>query len=106
MDLTMAHYISAIYQLFPGKPSYTEKDIPDLSEKVSQHHLVNISRTPLLIILQVYLVTGANTGIGKEVARILYSKNAVVWVAARNQEKGATAIASIKEAHPSSNGRL
>ncbi|TGJ78657.1 hypothetical protein E0Z10_g10103 [Xylaria hypoxylon] len=83
----MAHYISAIYQLFPGNPSYTEDDIPDLSGKV-------------------YLVTGANTGIGKEVARILYSKNAVVWIAARNAEKGSNAIASIKEAHPSSNGRL
>lgn len=56
--------------------------------------------------MQVYLVTGANTGIGKEVARILYSKNATVWIAARNDEKGANAIASIKEAHPLSNGRL
>jgi retinol dehydrogenase 12 len=31
----MAHYLSAIYQLFPGKPKYTEKDIPDLSGKVT-----------------------------------------------------------------------
>ncbi|KAJ8125755.1 hypothetical protein O1611_g7885 [Lasiodiplodia mahajangana] len=83
----MAHYISALYQLFPGRPGYTEKDIPDLSGKV-------------------YLVTGANTGIGKEVARILYSKNAAVYVAVRNAEKGANAITSIKEAHPSSSGRL
>ncbi|KAI0115904.1 short-chain dehydrogenase [Nemania sp. FL0031] len=83
----MAHYISTLYQLFPGKPDYTEKDIPDLSGKV-------------------YLVTGANTGIGKEVAGILYSKNAAVYVAARNAEKGANAIASIKEAFPSSGGRL
>ncbi|KAJ2987800.1 hypothetical protein NUW58_g4309 [Xylaria curta] len=83
----MAHYISAIYQLFPGKPTYTEEDIPDLSGKV-------------------YIVTGANTGIGKEVARILYSKNAVVWIAARNVDKGTHAIASIKESHPSSIGRL
>ncbi|KAI3337194.1 short-chain dehydrogenase [Xylariaceae sp. AK1471] len=87
MNSTMAHYISAIYQLLPGKPTYTETDISDLSERV-------------------YLVTGANTGIGKEVARILYSKNAAVWVAARNEEKAVNAIASIKEAHPSSNGRL
>ncbi|KAI0486798.1 short-chain dehydrogenase [Xylaria cf. heliscus] len=83
----MAHYVSAVYQLLPGKPTYTEKDITDLSGKV-------------------YMVTGANTGIGKEVARILYSKNATVWVAARNAEKGASAIASIREAHPSSDGRL
>ncbi|KAI1187097.1 short-chain dehydrogenase [Nemania serpens] len=83
----MAHYITAIHQLFPGRPTYTEDEIPDLSGKV-------------------YLVTGANTGIGKEVARILYSKNAAVWIAARNAEKGANAIASIREAHPSSSGRL
>ncbi|KAI0400854.1 short-chain dehydrogenase [Xylaria palmicola] len=83
----ISHYISAAYQLFPGKPTYTEEDIPDLSGKV-------------------YLVTGANTGIGKEVARILYSKNATVWIAARNAEKGVNAIASLKEAHPESNGRL
>ena len=51
-------------------------------------------------------MTGANTGIGKEVARILYSKNAAVWIAARNGEKGVNAITSIKEAHPSSGGRL
>lgn len=51
-------------------------------------------------------MTGANTGIGKEVARILYSKNAAVWIAARNAEKGADAITSIREAHPSSSGRL
>ncbi|KAJ8115088.1 hypothetical protein ONZ43_g4747 [Nemania bipapillata] len=83
----MARYISTIYQLFPGTPTYTEQDIPDLSGKV-------------------YLVTGANTGIGKEVAQILYSKNAVVYITARNVEKGANAIASIKETHPASTGRL
>ncbi|GAP87685.1 putative short-chain dehydrogenase [Rosellinia necatrix] len=83
----MAHYVSTIYQLFPGKPTYTEHDIPSLCGKV-------------------YLVTGANTGIGKEVAKILYSKNAAVWVTARDAEKGANAVASIKEAHPSSRGRL
>ncbi|KAI1818756.1 short-chain dehydrogenase [Poronia punctata] len=83
----MSHYISAIHQALPGKPTYTENDISDLSEKV-------------------YIVTGANTGIGKEVARILYSKNAIVWVAARNEEKAANAISSIKDTHPDSKGRL
>ncbi|CAJ2506324.1 Uu.00g004540.m01.CDS01 [Anthostomella pinea] len=80
-------YYDALCQMFPGNPKFTEDNIPDLSAKV-------------------YLVTGANTGVGKEVARILYSKNATVWVAARNQEKGANAIESIKEACPSSTGRL
>ena len=51
-------------------------------------------------------MTGANTGVGKELAQILYSKNARVYVAARNQEKGEDAIKAIKEAHPSSAGSL
>ncbi|KAI5922171.1 hypothetical protein F4810DRAFT_298490 [Camillea tinctor] len=80
-------YVSPLSQICPGTPTYTEKNIADLSNKV-------------------YLVTGANTGVGKEVARILYSKNAVVWIAARNEEKGQNAIKDIKEAYPSSTGRL
>ncbi|KAI0392328.1 short-chain dehydrogenase [Xylariaceae sp. FL0594] len=87
----MSHLLSALRQVFPGKPTFTENDIPDLSGKV-------------------YIVTGANTGIGKEVARILYSKNAAVWIAARNEEKARAAIASIREeeakASSSSSGRL
>ncbi|KAI1376884.1 short-chain dehydrogenase [Hypoxylon crocopeplum] len=83
----MPSLISTLRQLIPGKPTYTEKDIPDLSGKV-------------------YLVTGANTGVGKEVARILFSKNASVWVAARNDEKANNAIQSIREAFPSSTGKL
>ncbi|KAL7626539.1 short-chain alcohol dehydrogenase [Parahypoxylon ruwenzoriense] len=79
--------LSSIRQVFPGKPTYTEKDIPDLTGKV-------------------YLVTGANTGVGKEVAQILFSKNATVWVAARNEEKARNAIQSIQEAFPSSTGKL
>ncbi|KAI1413036.1 short-chain dehydrogenase [Hypoxylon sp. FL1857] len=83
----MSYYIEAIRQIFPGAPTYTEKDIPDLSGKV-------------------FLVTGANTGVGKQVARILFSKNATVWAAARNEEKGRNAIQSIRESHPESAGKL
>lgn len=55
---------------------------------------------------QVCLVTGSNTGMGKEVARILYSKNATVYVAARDEGKGLAAIDDIKKAHPQSKGIL
>lgn len=74
-------------QAFPPKPDFTEKDIPDLSGKVC-------------------LVTGANTGVGREVARILYSKNATVWVASRSEEKGRNAIDGIKKEHADSQGAL
>ncbi|KAI0166152.1 short-chain dehydrogenase [Xylariaceae sp. FL1272] len=51
-------------------------------------------------------VTDANTGTGKEAARILYSKNATVWLAVRNDEKGDNAIASISQEHPEFKGAL
>ena len=51
-------------------------------------------------------MTGSNTGIGKEVAHILYSKNAKVYVAARSEEKAGRAIEAIKKAFPNSEGEL
>jgi retinol dehydrogenase 12 len=51
-------------------------------------------------------VTGSNTGIGKEVAQILYSKNAKVYIAARSQEKAEKAVEAIKKTAPNSSGEL
>lgn len=51
-------------------------------------------------------MTGSNTGIGKELAQILYSKNAKVYVAARSEDKANAAIESIKAASPGSKGAL
>jgi len=51
-------------------------------------------------------VTGSNTGIGREVAQILYSKNAKVYVAARSEEKARQAIQAIKKGFPKSAGEL
>lgn len=51
-------------------------------------------------------MTGANTGVGKELAQILYSRNARVFIAARNEEKALNAISSIKSKHPNSKGAL
>ena len=52
------------------------------------------------------MITGANTGLGKLLADMLYSKNAKVYVLARSQEKGEKAISDIKSAHPQSKGEL
>ncbi|ORY68485.1 short-chain dehydrogenase, partial [Pseudomassariella vexata] len=79
--------VTAKEQRYPGPPQWTEEDIADQKGKVC-------------------IVTGSNTGIGYEVARILYAKNAMVYVAARNEIKGREAIQRIREAHPSSAGRL
>ena len=73
--------------MFPSKPTFTEKDLPDLKGKV-------------------YMVTGSSAGIGKELARILYAKNAKIWVAARSESKATKAIEEIKASAPSSAGEL
>ena len=78
---------SALTQFFPPKPTFTEKDLPDLNGKI-------------------YIVTGANTGTGKELTRLLYSKNAKVYMAARSEEKTVAAIADIQKAAPGSVGAL
>ncbi|TGJ81953.1 hypothetical protein E0Z10_g6804 [Xylaria hypoxylon] len=74
-------------QFFPPNPIFTEKNVPDLTDKV-------------------YLVTGANTGVGKQLARLLYSKNAKAYIAARSEGKANEAIRDIRESHPSSSGAL
>ena len=51
-------------------------------------------------------MTGSNTGVGKELARILYTKHARVYVAARSEEKANNAIESIRESSPESGGSL
>ncbi|KAL2813090.1 NAD(P)-binding protein [Aspergillus granulosus] len=67
-----------IGQAFPPAPTFTEQHIPDLTGKVA-------------------IVTGSTSGVGFEAATILYSKNATVYLAARSSEKGAKAIAAIKD---------
>lgn len=49
---------------------------------------------------KVILVTGANSGIGFEAAKVLLSKGAEVVLACRSQEKGAAAVNEIKAAIP------
>ncbi|KAF8231776.1 NAD(P)-binding protein [Tricholoma matsutake] len=70
---------SSVYQhLFPPKCTYTVNDIPDLTGKV-------------------VIVTGANTGIGKETAKALLSHNAKVYIAARDQSKADLAIKDLED---------
>ncbi|KAI5923972.1 NAD(P)-binding protein [Camillea tinctor] len=79
--------ISFIKQSFPGKPRFTEDHVPDLTGKV-------------------VIVTGSNTGLGKEVAQMVYAKNARVYMMARSEAKTKSAISSIQAAVPSSKGEL
>lgn len=68
-------------------PPLTEKNLPDQTGKV-------------------FIVTGANTGVGYQVSSILYSRNAKVYVAARTESKAQAAIDAIKSSHPKSTGSL
>lgn len=74
-------------QMFPPAPSFTESSLPSLSSKV-------------------YIVTGASAGVGRELARLLYSLNATVYLAARNAQKTSDAISWIQSSHPTSTGKL
>ncbi|TGJ81255.1 hypothetical protein E0Z10_g7513 [Xylaria hypoxylon] len=90
--MTTLTNLSALYSiayqfLWPSKPRLVEKDVPDLTGKVT-------------------IVTGSNTGLGKETAQVLYSKNAKVYMLARSEEKAKQAIDSIKAAVPNSSGEL
>ncbi|KAF7518173.1 hypothetical protein G7054_g13546 [Neopestalotiopsis clavispora] len=74
-------------QIVPPCPTFTEEHIPDLKGNV-------------------YLITGAATGIGLELAKMLYGKNATVYIATRSLTKIHSAIDSIRESWPNSSGRL
>ncbi|KAI8953890.1 short-chain dehydrogenase [Xylaria longipes] len=82
-----SHFSSMWTQFFPPKPTFTEKNLPDLIDKV-------------------YLVTGSTAGVGKQLAQLLYSKNVKVYIAARSEGKANEAIQDIKKSHPSSSGAL
>lgn len=72
---------------FIPAPTFTDKQLPDQTGRVC-------------------IVTGGYAGVGKELCTILYGKNATVYLAGRSEEKANKALAEIKSAHPSSDGRL
>jgi NAD(P)-dependent dehydrogenase (short-subunit alcohol dehydrogenase family) len=67
--------------------SWTAENIPDLSGKVT-------------------IVTGANSGIGYEMARALARKNATVILACRNEAKGEAAVRQIGQEFPEAKAEL
>ncbi|KAF8509047.1 NAD-P-binding protein [Gautieria morchelliformis] len=64
-------------QTFPPKSTFNVSDIPDLSGKIM-------------------IVTGGNSGIGKEIVRALLEHNAKVYMAARNADAAKLAIQELK----------
>jgi retinol dehydrogenase-12 len=74
-------------QMFPPAAVFTEASTGDLTGKV-------------------YIVTGASAGVGRELARLLYSRNGTVYIAARSSERAAAAISWIQAEQPKSQGAL
>lgn len=62
--------------------------------------------TPFLLNSQVFIVTGASSGIGLELAYILYLRNAKIYMAARSEEKVSRAMSLIKSRVQNSKGSL
>nr|POE67120.1 putative oxidoreductase [Quercus suber] len=72
---------------FIPTPTFTEAQLPDQSGRV-------------------FIITGGYTGVGLELAKLLYAKNSTVYLAGRSPDKGAAAIKTLKSLHPSSDGRV
>jgi retinol dehydrogenase 12 len=73
--------------LFPPAPTFTEKDLPSLSGKV-------------------IIITGAASGVGYELSKMLYAKGGTVYIAARSEKRCLDAISKIKAEIPKSTGTL
>lgn len=63
--------------------TFSENDIPDLSGKT-------------------IIVTGGNSGIGKQTVAVLATKGAKVYLAARSEDKYKKALEEIRASHPDS----
>ncbi|KAI9872126.1 MAG: hypothetical protein M1830_002045, partial [Pleopsidium flavum] len=72
---------------FIPAPPLTEQNVPDLTGKV-------------------FIVTGANSGCGFELAKLTYQKNGSVYVAGRSPERCGSAIEKIKTEFSTSSGTL
>ncbi|KAI1196080.1 NAD(P)-binding protein [Nemania serpens] len=55
---------------------------------------------------RVFVVTGGYAGVGFELCKILYMRNATVCIAGRAESKAQKAVAEIKKAHPESSGKI
>ncbi|KAF2805466.1 NAD(P)-binding protein [Mytilinidion resinicola] len=74
-------------QFFPSAPpTFTEADLAPGSQAG-----------------KVFIVTGANSGIGKELAKFLYPTGATIYLAGRSEERIAKAIAEIEATAPATN---
>ena len=70
--------IPLLSAVFPPAPTFTDANLPSLTGKV-------------------YIITGAASGVGFELAKILYLKGGTVYIAARSAARCSGAIKQILE---------
>lgn len=87
VGISQARSVHALHSL-TGSVVGALEDTPMTPDKMSRHTS------------QVYIVTGSNTGIGLELAKILYGAGRRVYIAGRSEAKCRAAIEAIKAAHP------
>lgn len=78
---------SQLSQFFPPSPAFTEKDIPFQKGKV-------------------FLVTGGTSGIGFELAKILYARGGTVYITGRTDEKAKKAVQDIQASVGERDGQI
>lgn len=69
---------SLLSQVFPPSPKFTDKDLPSLAGKV-------------------FLVTGAASGVGLELAKMLYVAGGTIYIGARSSARCEGAITRIQK---------
>ena len=74
-------------QIFPPAPTFTEKHARDQGGRV-------------------FVVTGSTSGVGLELAKMLYGLNGTVYIAARSPQKISAAISTIKSQVRTKTGRV
>lgn len=65
-------------QYFPPSPKFTDKDVPPDSQKG-----------------KVFLVTGANSGVGFELVKLLYPTGATIYLTSRSEDRARDAVRKI-----------
>ncbi|CAG8036759.1 unnamed protein product [Penicillium olsonii] len=84
-------------------PPITEQNVRNLYGKASTYYWLLCTA---LTISQVFVITGANSGVGFELAKILYSANAKIYLAGRSEKRVLEAIRLLRDEFPSSEGTL
>jgi retinol dehydrogenase-12 len=81
---------------------YTTSIPPSPFSMINSIYVYVYILTSLITPKQIFLITGSTTGIGYQLATILYTSNATVYICGRTEEKVQSAIKAIEAAYAAS----